>query len=190
MNKWKIAFFLLVFALIGSAVGLFYLISTPTDTTYIEPKTVQQTGNILTVNTTKEDFEGIANTFMAKAMEGKPLPLKLSLEDQVILSTELTIFSYTLPVKMFFEPFVDEDGNIRLEQSSLEIGRIKIPPETVLEVLKDSIELPEWMIVNPAKKEVLIQLASIPMSSGVYVRAKELNLGEDIITLEIIIPTK
>ena len=46
------------------------------------------------------------------------------------------------------------------------------------------------MIVKPKDEEVLIQLASIPMASGVHVRAKEFNLVEDIITLEIIIPNE
>ena len=44
------------------------------------------------------------------------------------------------------------------------------------------------MVVDPEKEEVLIQLSDIPMGSGVGVRAKELNLAEDIITLEIVIP--
>ena len=91
---------------------------------------------------------------------------------------------------MYFEPFVEDNGNIRLEQSSLEVGDLQLPPETVLKLLRDSIELPKWIIVKPKDKEVLIQLASIPMASGVHVRAKELNLVEDIITLEIVIPNR
>ena len=89
---------------------------------------------------------------------------------------------------MFFEPYVEENGNIRLEQSSVEIGRLSLDPETILKLLRDSIELPKWMVVDPEKEEVLIQLSDIPMDSGVGVRAKELNLAEDIITLEIVIP--
>lgn len=190
MNKWKIAFFLLILLIVGSIIGLFYWISTPSESSDVQLETPNVTGNVLTVNATKEDFEGLANTFMKKAMEGKPLPVNLTIEDQVILSSELTIFSTVLPVKLFFEPYVEENGNIRLEQSSVEIGQLQLPPETVLKVLKDSIQLPQWMIVKPEEEEVLIQLASIPMASGVRVRAKELNLEEDIITLEIIIPSE
>lgn len=190
MNKWKIAFFLLVIAILGSIGMLFYWISSPTDQLEEEIGTKTPAGNILTLNSTKDDFEGIANTFMKKAMEGKPLPLQLTLEDQVVLSSELTIFSLNLPVKMYFEPFVEDNGNIRLEQSSVEVGDLQLPPETVLKLLRDSIELPKWMIVKPKDEVVLIQLASIPMASGVHVRAKELNLVEDIITLEIVIPNE
>ncbi|WP_391122098.1 YpmS family protein [Psychrobacillus sp. L3] len=188
MNKWKIAFFLLVIMIIGLVVGLFYWISTPSDSSEEQLETTNYSGNVLTVNSTKEDFEGIANTFMKKAVGRKTLPLKLELKDQVILTSEIIAFRSIIPVKMYFEPFVEENGDIRLVQSSLEIGIVKLPPETVLKVLKDSIQLPNWMIVKPSDKEVLIQLANIPMASGVHVRAKELNLAEDVITLEIVIP--
>ena len=190
MNKWKIAFILLILILVGSAAGFIYWITSPSDSSEAFEETPKVTGNVLTVNSTKEDFEGIANTYMKKAMEGKPLPLKLSVEDKIVLTSELTIFSTTLPVILYFDPFVEEDGNIRLVQESLEVGPLKLPPETVLKLLKDSIELPEWMIINPADEEVLIQLASVPMSQGVRVRAKELDLEKDIITLEIIIPAE
>ena len=190
MNKWKIAFFLLLFAIVGSTGAFIYWITTPAEIAEVEPITPKPTGNVLTVNATKDDFEGIANTFIEKAMGGKPLPIQLTVDEQIVLTSELTIFSLNLPVKMYFEPHVEEDGNIRLEQSSIEVGQLQLQPEAMLKLLSDSIDLPPWMIVKPAEEEVLIQLANIPMTSGFQVRAKEINLEEDKIILEIIIPTK
>ena len=190
MNKWKIAFFLLLIIIVGSIGALLYWITSPTKNVEVEEAPANPSGHVLTVNVSKEDFQGIANTFIATAMDDKPIPIQLSVEDQVILSSELTIFSLTLPVKMFFEPFVEENGNIRLEQSSVEVGQLQLPPDLVLKLLRDSIDLPRWMVVKPEEEEVLIQLASIPMASGVNVRAKELNLQDDKIILEIIVPSK
>ncbi|SDN06913.1 Uncharacterized protein YpmS [Psychrobacillus sp. OK028] len=190
MNKWKIAFILLVIIIIGSIGTLFYWITTPAEPIVIEETSPSAEGNVLTVNATKEDFQAIANTYLKKAIGGKPLPLQLSVEDQIILSTEFQAFSINLPVRMIFEPYVEENGNIRLEQSSVEIGKLPLDPEQILKLLRDSVELPEWMVVNPAEEEVLIQLTDIPMTSGVHVRAKEFNLAEDIITLEIVIPAE
>ncbi|MFJ7826396.1 YpmS family protein [Psychrobacillus sp. NPDC096623] len=188
MNIWKIAFILLVVVIIGSIGTFFYWITTPAEPIVIEETSPSPEGNVLTVNATKEDFQAIANTYLKKAIGGKPLPLQISVDDQVVLSSEFTAFSINLPVRMFFEPYVEENGNIRLEQSSVEIGQLQLDPETILKLLRDSVELPNWMVVNPAEEEVLIQLSEIPMTSGVRVRAKELNLAEDIITLEIVIP--
>lgn len=188
MNKWKIAFFLLVIIIIGSIGTFIYWITTPVESVLIEETSTPPEGNVLTVNATKEDFQAIANTYIKKEIGGKPLPLQLTVDDQIILSSEFTLFSLNFPVKMFFEPYVEKNGNIRLEQSSVEIGPQKMEPEMILRLLRDSVELPNWMVVNPAEEEVLIQLSDIPMTSGVRVRAKELNLAEDIITLEIVIP--
>lgn len=190
MNKWKIAFFLLLLLIVGSIGAVIYWVTAPVETVQIEAPKSNPEGHILTVQATKEDFQGIANTYLEKAMGGKPLPLLLTVDEQIVLTSELTIFGMNVPVKMYFEPYVEEDGNIRLEQSSLEVGQLELQAEPILKLLRDSIDLPPWMIVNPAEKEVLIQLASIPMSSGVHVRAKEFNLEKDIITLEIIIPSK
>ncbi|GGA27000.1 YpmS family protein [Psychrobacillus lasiicapitis] len=190
MNKWKIAFFLLLLVILGSIGTFLYWVTSPAETMPIEEPKAAPGGNVLTVHATKEDFEGIANTYLKKAMKGKPLPIQLTVDDQIVLSSELTIFSLNFPIKMYFEPHVEEGGNIRLEQTSLEVGQAKLQPEAVLKLMRDSIDLPEWIVVMPTEKEVHIQLANIPMSSGVHVRAKELNLEEDIITLEIVIPSK
>lgn len=190
MNKWKIAFFILVLVILGSIGAVIYWVTAPVESTQQELPVTNPEGHVLTVHATKEDFQGIANTYLQKEMKGKPLPIQLTVDDKIILSSELTIFSLNFPIKMYFEPYVEEGGNIRLEQSSLEIGQAKLQPEVVLKLLQDSIDLPEWIVVKPSEKQVLIQLASIPMSSGVHVRAKELDLAKDIITLEIIIPSK
>ncbi len=191
MNKWKIAFFLLIIVIVGSIGAFIYWITSPSD--YVEEPISTEapiSGHVLTVDTTKENFEGIANTFIHKAMDGKPLPLKLTVDDQIVLTSELTIFSLTLPVKMYFNPYVEDNGNIRLEQSSVEVGHLQIPPETVLKLLRDSIDLPPWMIVKPQDEEVLIQLSHVPLSAGMNVRAKELDLEADKIILEIVVPSK
>ena len=41
--------------------------------------------NVLTVRATKEDFEGIANTYIRKAVKGEPLPVTMKVEDDVVL---------------------------------------------------------------------------------------------------------
>ena len=60
--------------------------------------------------------------------------------DDVVLFSEMTVFSFTFPVIMHFDPIVREDGNLILKQSSMEIGQLNIPPSTVLKILKDSVK--------------------------------------------------
>lgn len=188
MNRWKVAFFLLI-ALLSTVIVMFVLwVSSPPAKTDMSEPIATSEGNVFTLKTTKENFEGIANTYIRDALETQPLPVKISVENQILLTTELTIFSINLPVIMRFDPIVEPDGNLRLLQTGVEVGKLDIPPKTVLKLLKDSVALPEWMVVRPDEEDVYIDLSRIPMKSDVEVRAKEFNLEQNEITLEILIP--
>ncbi len=191
MNRWKAAFFILAGVILAAIAYLFILIGTSAESDAL-PKAKEQVGevNYLTVNATKEDFEGIANTYIQKALKKEPLPVTLEVADDITLSSELTVFSKTIPVVMHFDPVVLEDGNLMLKQSSVEIGPLNIPPSTILKVLADSVNLPEWMIVRPKEEELFIDLSGLPISGDLQVKAKEFNLDKDEIILEIMIPYK
>lgn len=189
MNRWKVAFFLLAGLIVAAVAYIIFLIGMPAGSEPI-PKGAERNvaGNHLTVKATKEDFEGIANTYIRKAMQNEPLPVMIEVGDDIILSSELTVFSYTLPVIMHFDPVVQENGNLILKQSSVEVGKLNIPPTTVLKLLKDSVKLPPWMIVRPKEEELFIDLGALPISGDLDVKAKEFNLDKDEIILEVTIP--
>lgn len=189
MNRWKISFFLLAGLVAAVLVYLLILIGTTAESGPVpKAKEVSSSSHVLTVSSTKKDFEGIANLYLHRAMKKEPLPVTIRVEDDIILTSELTVFSYNLPVTMHFNPIVQEDGNLMLKQSSLEVGNLNLPPSTVLKVLKDSVKLPPWMVVRAKEEEIFIDLSNLPISDDLQVRAKEINLLEDEILLEIIIP--
>ncbi len=189
MNFWKIAFFTLLGILVAGAAYVLILFGIHGDSDPIpEGERSEQPANSLTVKATKMDLEGIANTYINKAMSEEPLPVTLEVADDIILASELTVFSYKVPVVMHFEPIVRADGNLTLKQTNVEIGKLNLPPATILKVLKDSVKLPPWMIVRPKEEEVFIDLNALPISGDIQVKAKEFNLDEDEIILEIIIP--
>ncbi|BAQ10998.1 hypothetical protein OXB_2527 [Bacillus sp. OxB-1] len=189
MNLWKIGFFTLAGIVIAALLTLVLFIgSTGESEPLPDAKQIASTTNVLTVHSTKEDLQGIANTYIRKAMKGEPLPVTMEVQDEVILLSEMTVFSYTLPVRMHFDPVVREDGNLILKQSSMEIGQLNVPPSTVLKILRDSVALPPWMIVRPAEEELFIDLSRVPVSGNLQVKAKTFNLAEDEIILEIMIP--
>ncbi|KAA0956451.1 DUF2140 family protein [Planococcus sp. ANT_H30] len=189
MKKWRVAFFVLLAINVLALVGVVLFVTTPSKdfTSYEALKNTSTEGNTVVVNATKADFEGIANTYIQEAMKDQPIPLALSVDDDVSISTELTVFSVTLPILMKFEPLVQEDGNLLLEQKSVEVGMLDIPPEAALKLLRDSVELPEFMEVMPADEEVLLKLTDIPLDGGISVRAASFNLEEDDIRLLVTI---
>ncbi|REB07235.1 DUF2140 family protein [Sporosarcina sp. BI001-red] len=192
MNRWKIAFFTLSGMIAAGFAGVLFLLGSAGTSDPLPSTEVFEDGdaNILTVRTTKKDFEGIANTYIREAMKGEKLPVQMKVKDDVILYSELTVFSFTLPVIMHFDPIVQKDGNLILKQSSMELGQLNIPPSTVLKVLRDSVKLPSWMIVRPKEEELFIDLSKVPVSKDVSVRAKSFNLEKDEILLEVSILKK
>nr|WP_218624822.1 YpmS family protein [Sporosarcina sp. E16_3] len=189
VNRWKIGFFLLA-GLVAAALSaiIFFISSTPDSIPLPDMEVVDASNNVLTVSVTKENLESIANTYVRKMTKGGPLPLTIKVDGDVALFSELTVFSFTYPVIMHFDPVVREDGNLILKQSSMEIGLLNIQPSTVLKILKDSVKFPPWLIVRPKEEEFFIDLSEISVSGNLKVRAKTFNLADDEIILEIIIP--
>ena len=189
MNRWKISFFILAGLLVAAVATVVFLVSTPGESDPLpDVKEASGSEHVLMVKATKQDLEGIANTFIRKAVKGEPLPLVMKVEQDVILTSEMTVFSKTLPVIMHFDPIVREDGNLILKFSTMEIGYLTMAPSLILKVLRDSIKLPPWMVVRPKEEEVFIDLSKIPVSGNLKIKAKTFNLAEDEIILEIVIP--
>lgn len=192
LNRWKAAFLTLSGVVVAGVAGIIFLVGSTGSSQPLPSATVLEEGdaNTLTVRTTKKDFEGIANTYIRDAVKGEQFPVEMKVEEDVILSSELTVFSFKLPVVMHFDPIVQEDGNLILKQSSMELGQLNIPPSAVLKILRDSVKLPSFMIVRPKEEEIFIDLSKVPVAKNVSVRAKSFNLDEDEILLEVSILKK
>ena len=188
LNKWKIAFFTLAGAIILVIALLVYLVTVPAEEVEIlNPK--QMEGNVITVQTTAKEFEAITKQYLSNVLDKSPLPVEIEMEEQIRLVSTLTIFSVDVPITMNFEPIVEE-GNIVLKQTSVNVGKLNIPPQTVLKLMKDSIEFPSWITVNPNDEEIYVDLSRINIASGSRVRAKEIDLRNDHIVLEVIVPSE
>ncbi|MDN4607646.1 YpmS family protein [Sporosarcina highlanderae] len=190
MNIWKIAFFSLLGLIVTGIIALVLYIDSPKDSGPLPSYERSVRGSVLSIKATKKDLESLANTYIQKAMKGEPLPVTMVIREDVILVSKLTVFGFTLPVIMHFDPVVLEDGNLLLKQSSLEIGDFNFPPSTVLEILRDTIDLPEWMVVRAKEEEIFINLSELPVSGDILIKAKSFNLKEDNIELEVTIPNK
>lgn len=189
MKLWRSAFIVLLAVNILVLIGFVFYVTIPAKDyiSYEAEKRAFAEGNTVTVRTSKADFEGIANSYIRDAMKDQPIPLTLSVDDDVSLSTELQIFSMALPILLKFEPHVQEDGNLLLEQKSVNVGLLDIPPESALKLLRDSVELPDFMEVNPGAEEILLRLTDIPLDDRISVRAESFNLKEDDIRLRVTI---
>ncbi|MER2107297.1 MAG: YpmS family protein [Solibacillus sp.] len=187
MNKWKIAFFTLATAVLITFAAVVYLIVAPVDQERVQAP-LEAEGNVLVVETTAKEFEAIAKQYLGEAMNTSPLPVKLTVAEDVVIASELTVFSVDVPIRMHFDPIV-ESGNIVMKQTAVHVGKLNIPPKTVLKLMSDAIPFPDWITVQPNDEKIYVDLSRINIAAGSRVRAKEIDLANDKILLEIIVPT-
>ncbi|MFJ7734347.1 YpmS family protein [Lysinibacillus sp. NPDC097231] len=191
MNKWKVAFFTLAGTVLFAILLVVYLATKPVDGVNVAKSSEDESevkGNVLVVQTTTKELESISKKYLKDAAKGSPLPLDFTIGDDIQLTSTLKVFYTEIPITMNFDPIVDEKGNIILKQTGMNLGLLNIPPETTMKIMRDSVEFPSWITINPNKAEIYIDLSRINIASGSRVRAKELDLPKDKILLEIIVP--
>lgn len=188
MNMWKVAFLTLAGAIVLAVAGIVYLVMADAeDVARPEPAVLE--GNVITIQTTAKEFEAIAKQYLGESLNKSPLPVEIEVNDQIQLFSTLTVFGVDVPIAMDFNPDVDQ-GNIVLEQTAVNVGKLNIPPKTVLKLMQDSIDFPSWITVNPNDEEIFVDLSRINIAEGSRVRAKEIDLPNDHIVLEVIVPAE
>ena len=116
--------------------------------------------------------------------------MEIEVNDSIQISSEIVAFGYNVPVLMKFNPVVNEHGNIHLVQSEVNVGSLNLPPSMVLKLLDQAVQFPEWMVIRPDAKEIFVDLSNLTLSSGAKVKAKEIDLKNNQIQLEIVIPNQ
>ncbi|MGN4124971.1 YpmS family protein [Lysinibacillus sphaericus] len=190
MNKWKFAFFALAGTVLFAILLVVYLATKPVDGVNLAKSSESEEvkGNVLVLQTTTKEFESISKKYLKDTAKGSPLPIDFTIGDDIQLKSKLTVFYTEIPITMNFEPIVDKKGNIILKQTEMNVGLLNIPPETTMKIMRDSVEFPSWITVDPNRAEIYIDLSRVNIASGSRVRAKELDLPNDKILLEIIVP--
>lgn len=186
MNKWKVAFLALVLIIIVATFIVFRMATTPIDTA-LPPEVSAAEGSVLAIQTTANEFEAIAKQYLMDALTNSPVEIELSIEEQIYLSGEFSVFGVSVPLRMDFDPLI-HNGNIRLKQTAVHVGKLNIPPQTVLNIMKESVSFPSWVIVRPKEEEIYVDLSRLTIAENSKVRAKEIDLANDAIMLEVIIP--
>ena len=190
MNKWKIAFFVLLFILILVGGIIYWKVFAVSASAPIEETPLNmEEKRTLQVQTTREDFEAIANTYMQRAIpKDTPIDVDLRVENEIILSGEVPFFTSLIPVSLYFDPVPTEEGNLMLNQTKLEVGRLNVSPRAVLKVIRDTESLPKWMEVQPKEERIFIHLDRIPFANGIEVRVNNIDLPNDHIQLDVAVP--
>ncbi|MCY8235327.1 YpmS family protein [Priestia endophytica] len=185
-NRWKVAFLTLLGVILFIIVIMGGMIFSPTQSVSLPNTSIDNEKFVqFSVSTHKKDLNKILNQYLNRFTEYNVI-LK---NDIVEFNGSIPIFMKRIHVKMTFIPKTSNNGDLILIQKSLSLGKLHLPVSAVLKLVRSSLNLPEWIIIQPNKKMVYVGLQDMKMNhSNMKIRINHFNLKKDDISLTLLFP--
>ncbi|CAM3150956.1 uncharacterized protein YpmS [Sporolactobacillus spathodeae] len=185
-SLWRAAFFTLLFLVVATVgIALYYLSSgfsgdSGTPQNFSDRQTNRA---IFSVQANKEQLQSLINQQIADNRD-KRLSYHVAIGDQVVLKGSYKLLFTGIPFSLSFEPVVS-NGDIILKETGVRLGDVKLPDEEVLAFLKSGTKFPKWVAIQPAKKQVYLNLTRVQVQKGLYLRAETINLPQNIVSFSV-----
>lgn len=102
----------------------------------------------------------------------------------------LVAFDRKIPLTMTFNPFVQKNGDLILQQKSIALGRLHLPNMAVLSYIKNHYPMPEWVTVHPSDESIYLAVTKLKTKSGFRVRVEKLSLEQNELVFKIAVPNR
>ncbi|GIN56572.1 YpmS family protein [Lederbergia ruris] len=191
-NVWKVLFFALlsINILFFFAIGLFLFLAGEEQPIPESPAENTKKMSEFLIQTNKNDLNELINHYIEKENLNGPIDYSIVLSDEVELNGELNVFTSTLQLKMTFEAYALDNGDLLLEQKSLSLGGIRLPVSEILKIIRSAYKLPEWVIIQPSEKQIYVSLQSMRLNNDIQIRAEKFDLTENEIVMKMLVPVE
>ncbi|KOO50798.1 YpmS family protein [Priestia koreensis] len=180
MKKWKRLFWGLLTLNIVIVLVVIVLIFQPADNQPFPSGNQPQKKQVeLTILAKKKDLNALIDKYLQKEFHNEELNYNVRLTDQVEVNGTIQAFDNKLDVQMAFEPHVQKNGGIILEQKSLSVGKLQLPVRTVLKYVNNNFNLPDYVKINPADESVYVGLQEMRTTNDFRVKVEKFNLEKD-----------
>jgi Uncharacterized protein conserved in bacteria len=190
MNRWKIAFFVLLAVLLGSLLFMFTRVtshreSLPQDaTSFVE----RQGEPVLTIRSNKQQINDLIAFSLSEYQKNSKVKYNFVLENEALLTGEFKILGFPVTFYLYFDPYVMDNGNVQLKAKSLSVGTLGVPIKEVMKMIQKNKALPEWVEINPKDETVMVRLDQFQMANGLFIKADKINLVDDEIEVSLFLP--
>ncbi|WP_240376434.1 YpmS family protein [Bacillus piscicola] len=182
-NIWKTLFVTLVSLQVLLVLFLFFIVSSPAekDEKKVAEHSAEETGfqEYFSVHMTKEQLSRLINDQMDQGMD-----IRIT-NQHIRVSASYHFLGRAVKAAMEFQPKALENGDIVLHEQSVTVGGLAIPGATVLSLVDSQSELPDYVDVQPADKQIYIQMAKIEIANQYAVKVKRLDLKKNDIYLMV-----
>ena len=190
MNGWKIAFLVLTAFVIGTGIFLGTRIFAIREPNYSETAKVTNTKGqeVTTISMNKSQLNALIDYYLTDFQKDSSVKYQFALENEAMLSGETKVLNFPVHFYLYFDPYVMENGNIQLRAKSMSIGTLGLPIEEVMKLVKRNYDFPEWIEVTPKDKAITLRLDQFQLPTGLFVKAKKINLIDDEIQVGLYLP--
>ena len=160
-NLWKWGFIVLFavncgfFVLIGSR-----LLQKPSDLTQTKTTKRVATTKIGTLVTTKEQLNTAINSYLVDYQSSNTQYQTYVTNSGILFETTYTLLGYKTPLSLYLQPYRLETGAIQLKITSFTVGTLSLPESEVLQYIKSSVKLPDFVEIIPKKSVININSVS------------------------------
>ena len=186
LNIWKWGFLLLLAAnLAFLAVIASRLIEVREPVTETLSKTQPKTYDVGLLTTDKEKLNRLVADYLQKMSQKDVTYSIYAGANAILFEGKYQLLGYQVPLYIYLEPYVLENGGIQLKVASLSAGTLSLPESDVLQYLKSSYDLPEFVTIKPKSSTIIVDLPQIKNNLGFRLHAKEIDLTNDKISFSL-----
>lgn len=189
-NKWKLAFFILLGSVAAILITLFIMASAPVGEGENIPNTSEAAEREVSfdITTNKADLNKVINHYLEEEGFSGSIDYQVLLQNEVELYGAIPVFGQELQMKLTFEPKALKNGDLVLRQESISLGALNLPVSYVMNLIKSSYEIPEWVEIRPGEETVYVSLQTMKLKSNIKVRANKFDLKRDNISFTLLVP--
>ncbi|MEC5424383.1 YpmS family protein [Virgibacillus sp. C22-A2] len=189
-SKWKRLFYSLLafnFVFFLTLVALIFWPVSDADYSSYQEREPDESSEFI-VRTTKQNLNELINAYISQLLGDTRHQYSIELEEDVHLLGELPVFSSTVPLSVHFEPIVQDNGDIILQQKSISVGLLELPNKKIMEYMGRYLPMPEWVTVNPSDEEIYVALSEMDIKSNFEVGVEYIDLEANNIAFKIRVP--
>ncbi|MBT2755009.1 YpmS family protein [Mesobacillus foraminis] len=189
-NKWKLAFFILLGSVTVILITLFIMASAPVEQGENIPNSSEAVERDVSfdITTNKADLNKVINHYLEEEGFSGSIDYQVLLQDEVELYGAIPVFGQELQMKLTFEPKALKNGDLVLRQESISLGALNLPVSYVMNLIKSSYEIPEWVEIRPGEETVYVSLQTMKLKSNIKIRANKFDLKRDNISFTLLVP--
>lgn len=189
-NPWKLAFIILLGAILGSLIFTLIQVSGEREKEFTANQSVAvEAKPSFSVQLKKEQVNELISFYLNDFLKDSGVKYSFYLENQALLNGTFDILGYDMQFYLYFEPYVMENGDVQLKAKSLSLGKLPLPIKQVMSFAKKKFDVPEWVTIDPDTEVIVLRLSEFTMQNKMKVSAEKIDLIDDDIRFNVYVPT-